>query len=752
MNVKISYFAPYFSKKKNEWVPGVKPEGTMTVESYLQGIQDGRWQDIVLNIRAGRKPKTAAPGVTPSGLFTYRSKGNLTAHSNIIALDFDAQDNPDGFPADQVGADPFVYAMHRSISGKGWVVYVKINPEKHLDSYLALEKHFADTYEAICDPSGKDVSRFRFVSYDPECYINPGAKEWKRTLPKPKQSARPKKNYIFVESDVEHCIAQIRNKNINLTESYHDWIKVGMALASEYKEQGRAYFHDVSSASSKYDAEQCDKKYDNLLKTASGRVTIASFFNYCKQVGLEIKTPRTAHIERVAKMQRSVAGQPGGLINKEEAAKASVKMLDEFDGIYGEDVKNIVDQVMNLPEEEAKVEVTDDLIAEIKAFLRTYNIRHNEVTRQLELDGEAFTERTLNTIYIKALETIGTGSAKGKTVTKDLISSILESDFTSEYNPFKLYFSQRTHMKPKGEIDKLIDSLNVKDLKLPSGKEFKGSEYAKLFVRKWLLSCVASWHGTYSLLMLVLTGAQNEGKTKFFRNLLPHDLSKYYAESSLDEGKDAQILMCKKAIICDDEFAGKSKADYKQLKQMLSKQYFSIRRPYGKVTEDLQRVAVLCGTSNEDEIINDPTGNRRIIPMPIKSVNWDKYERVDKDMLWVELYEEWKESGTRWMLTTEDISILNMSTIENQQQMNEEEALQMFFAIPGKGPNGSVWMTNAEIRDYIARNSSFKHLSPTKIGLALKRLGFVKTPKKLNGTVKSVYEVSKIKSDEYGDY
>jgi len=751
MNVQISYFEPFVGKSSDP-VPGLKPKQTLTFESYLQGIRDGRWQDVVLNIRAGRKPKTAAPGVTPSGVFSYRKSDSLTAHSTILALDFDAQDNPDGFPADQVAADPFVYAMHRSISGKGWVVYVKIDPAKHHDHYLALEKYFADSYEAITDPSGKDVTRFRFVSYDPECYVNDGAKQWKRTLPKPKRKIKPQQNYVFVDSDVEHCINQLRNKSVDITDSYHDWLKIGMALVNEYGENGRTYFHQISEISAKYDQAKCDKKYDNCLRSQNGKTKIASFFYYCKLQGLQIKTPRTEHIERVAKMQRAVAGKNGGPKDKEAASKAAVKMLDEFDGYYGDDVQKVVDQVMALPEEDAKAEATDDLIADVKAFLRTYDIKHNEVTRQLELDGEPFTERILNSIYVKALEVIGTQSQKGRGVSKELVTSILESEFTHEYNPFQRYFSQRTHLKPTGQVEKLIDSLQCQPLKLPDGNVMSGDEYAQLFVRKWLLSCVASWNGTYSLLMLVLTGAQNEGKTKFFRNLLPEDLRTYYAESSLDEGKDAQILMCKKAIICDDEFAGKSKADYKQLKQLLSKQYFSIRRPYGKITEDLQRIAVLCGTSNEDEIINDPTGNRRIIPLPIKSVDWDAYQMVDKDLLWMELYEEWKRTGDAWMLTRPEIKLLNLATVENQQQANEEEAILMFFNLPGTNGPHSDWMTNAEIRNYIAMHSSFKYLSPTKIGLALKKLGFEKVPKKINGAVKSVYEVQKIKTFEDDDF
>ena len=67
--------------------------------------------------------------------------------------------------------------------------------------------------------------------------------------------------------------------------------------------------------------------------------------------------------------------------------------------------------------------------------------------------------------------------------------------------------------------------------------------------------------GDYSLAILVLCGDQGIGKTNFFRNLLPAELRSYYGESKLDAGKDDEILMCKKIILCDDEFGGKSKQE-----------------------------------------------------------------------------------------------------------------------------------------------------------------------------------------------
>lgn len=730
----ISYFEP-ITDKEGRLVPGVKPVRDIDFDAYLEDVRTGRWQDIVLNVRAGRNKKTDAPGVTPSGKFTHRSSGNLAGHSGFLALDLDAKDNPDGIRIDEIAADEFVYAAHRSISGEGWVVYVRIDGSRHADAFAALEKYFADRYEAIIDPSGKDVSRFRFVSYDPDLHANNRSRIWKQYIPKKKQEARQR--YIYTTNDVEHCIKQLTARGLDITDGYHDWVKVGMALASGFGESGRGYFHDISAISGKYNAERCDAKYTGLLATHAGRVSISSFFWLCKNAGVEIKTPRTAHIERVTLMQRKLVGANGGHETPEQAALAAKKLLNDVDMIYGPDVDDVVKQVMSIPDDEVRQSSGDTLIGDVREFLRGQGIRLNEVTRCYEIGGEPITDRDINTLYVKCREVVG--AVKGKEVTKDLMWSVLDSDSTEGYNPFSEFFQRNANLKPQGEIERLILSIKVGTMKAGDGGDVDTHAYAHRYVRKWLLSCIASWHGTYSVMMLVLTGEQGEGKTNFFRRLLPDELKRYYAESGLDEGKDSELLMSQKAIICDDEYEGKSKMDYKRIKSLLSKQVFSVRRPYGRVNEDLRRIAVLCGTGNEDEILNDPTGNRRIIPLPVAAIDWEQYDSVDKAALWMELYNEWKRIGNGWMLTKDDIAELNRVTANNQEAVPEEEAVTMFFDHPENGGK-SEYMTNTEVRNVIERNSSIK-VNQRRLGLVMKKLGYTRHPRKIGSVVKQVYAV-----------
>src|SRR5690606_8591490 len=120
---------------------------------------------------------------------------------------------------------------------------------------------------------------------------------------------------------------------------------------------------------------------------------------------------------------------------------------------------------------------------------------------------------------------------------------------------------------------------------------------------------------------------QGTGKTEFFRRLLPPELRQYYAESKLDAGKDDAILMTQKLIIMDDEMGGKSKKESKHLKELTSKQVFTLREPYGRMNVDLQRLAVLCGTTNDLEILND-LHNRRQIPIEVYGIDHEAYNAI----------------------------------------------------------------------------------------------------------------------------
>jgi hypothetical protein len=319
-------------------------------------------------------------------------------------------------------------------------------------------------------------------------------------------------------------------------------------------------------------------------------------------------------------------------------------------------------------------------------------------------------------------------------ITKDRLFSLIDSENTPSYSPFTEFINKYKHLQPSGNFEKLCECIKYKQVTYANGTKQEVDEYLELFLKKWLLGIISSMHGTYSILILVLTGGQRAGKTKFFRNLLPDELMSFYAESKLDEGKDSEILMTKKLIILDDEFGGKSKQDAKRLKELSSKQWFNLRRPFGRTSEDLRRLAVLCGTSNDEEVINDPTGNRRIIPVNVLDIDHGKMEEINKTDLFIELYHEWVNDKESFMLTKEDIEILNNCTSLNEQPSPEEEMILKYF-LPSQSLGGNtIMLTNTEIKAFIEEKSPTIRLNPYKLGLTLKKLGFEKQSKRIKGS------------------
>jgi predicted P-loop ATPase len=718
MNYISLYPSGNFSAKTKSFAPAVIPVGSLAFADYITKIRDGEWQDDVLAVRNGKLEKTAVKGVTASGVFSKRSAQNLTAHSGIIALDFDAKMNQN-IEMSELFADEFCYAGHESISGNGgFVIYVKIEPDKHLEAYNSLEAYFANKYGAVSDTSCKDVSRFRFVSFDPNAFVNESAKVYKKYLPKKK--ALPRKTFfVHTNGNMAFMLKQIQEQSVNVLEDYHDWITAGLAFANEYGETGREYFHTVSSYSSKYDEVKTNKTYDAMLRTGRKENTIGTVYWLCKKAGLKIKTESNEYLEKITK---------GKILAGVKNVKDSVIKDAQARGIDRQEAEAVISAVETSPMENIKPKSGDDLLHGVMGFLSQIDLKYNLITQKIEVDGEPITDTIFSRTLTKIWLSISTK------VTDTVLHHLLRSTAV-HYNPVTNFFLDRTAIKPTGNIDRLFSCIQY-DMRIDDAYV---SNYLEVFMQKWLMSVVASAFGIHSEMMLVLIGGQGQQKTKFFRGLLPDGLRDYYAESKLDDGKDAYTLMCEKLIIMDDEFGGKNKQEAKQFKDIISKSGFSVRRSYGRYHEDRKRLAVLCGTSNEYDVINDPTGNRRIIPVNIITIDRDRFEQINKDELWMELYWKWKEIGNGWMLSKEEIEYLNRATEKNTQIPIEQEAIEMFFGLPNT-PGFTQFYSNTEIINYIESKTKLK-LNYYKIGMCMKQLGFEKRSRRVNGIVKMCYEV-----------
>lgn len=701
MESSISIYSSISNTKGTETIP---------FDLFLEGIKSGKWQDVVLPIRtiADKKERDAvkkkAPLVTISGKFKERNDNSIDKHSTYIGIDLDNINVEDTKAI--LSRDKYVVSIFTSISGRGLCVIFHIAPAKHREAFQGISQYLFETYSIVCDPTSVNVSRARFVSYDPHIVINNNFEKFTQ-YPKDKPPKKVEK-VVFSGTDFDNIIKEVVSRRMNMCDNYHDWLRIGFALAHKFGEAGRQYFHLVSQYSSKYKPDSTDKQYNVILKRDGNDVTIATFYYYCKNAGIPLYSEQTKTIVHTA-----AQGKKAGL-----SVEQVKKNLLKFEGIEDD---GLVQQVF-----ENDIDIHEDgIIPELELWLRqNYELRRNMITRYIENRGRIMEGKDFNTIFIAAKKII-------PELSFELLDRLINSDFVPTYNPFFEFIEDNKHTQPTGHIDRLFSCIKSKD-----------AEFVKYFGKKWLVGIMSAIHGEHSPLMMILTGeVQNTGKTEFFRRLLPTALKKFYAESKLDAGKDDEILMTQKLIIMDDEMGGKSKKENKRLKELTSKQTFSLREPYGRNNVDLVRLAVLCGTSNDNELLNDPTGNRRIIPIHVDSIDQDAYNSIDKTALFMEAYHLFI-AGFEWKLNKQDIEYLGTDKLSFEIANLEKELIQKYFE------PGDEEMTASEVKIFLEDKTRQK-LILDKIGKELKALGFVQ--RKVDSGTRRVYMVKRKIIDSPGE-
>lgn len=194
----------------------------------------------------------------------------------------------------------------------------------------------------------------------------------------------------------------------------------------------------------------------------------------------------------------------------------------------------------------------------------------------------------------------------------------------------------------------------------------------------------------------------------------------------------------------DDEMEGRTRAEINQIKSLTSKQTFTVRAPYGQYNEDLNRLAVLCGTTNENEILRDKTGNRRIIPLPVISIDYSRMNKIDRIDLFMEAYWLWK-GGYQWGMSKEDIKNLENNTGRFVEIPAEQELVIQYFRKPNEGEI-SFHMMPTEIKSYIERLSQQKIFKKNIIQV-MKNLGYKYCQRKVNGHPVWGFSVMKIQQN-----
>lgn len=241
--------------------------------------------------------KSHLPAITPSAVLSYRNGQSLSEHTGLLAGDIDLKENP--FSA--VSLKAFLSRIENvayaglSASGQGvWFVVPIAQPEKHREHFAALKTQLM-AYKITLDPAPANVASLRFFSFDALAYFNLVAIPYTctQTAESRPQRDQYRPRYTQATGDnaakVEAILEQIEARRADITEGYAKWFSIGCALAHEFAENGRDYFHRASQYHPSYNAGETDKQFSNCLLMRSNRYTLGTFFEVARRCGIEFK-------------------------------------------------------------------------------------------------------------------------------------------------------------------------------------------------------------------------------------------------------------------------------------------------------------------------------------------------------------------------------------------------------------------------------------------------------------------------------
>ena len=197
--------------------------------------------------------------------------------------------------------------------------------------------------------------------------------------------------------------------------------------------------------------------------------------------------------------------------------------------------------------------------------------------------------------------------------------------------------------------------------------------YTRASIRKMLCAAVARVFepGIKFDTALILVGPQETYKSTFIKKL-----GKYWFSDTFTtvQGKESFEQLQGAWIIEMAELSGLKKAEIETIKHFISKREDQFRPAYGRTVETYKRQCVFFGTTNKDDFLRDPTGNRRFLPIDVrpefvkKSVPNDLTEE-EVDQIWAEAYSLYKEGEPLYMTGEEDI----IAKIEQHKHSEADE-------------------------------------------------------------------------------
>lgn len=231
--------------------------------------------------------------------------------------------------------------------------------------------------------------------------------------------------------------------------------------------------------------------------------------------------------------------------------------------------------------------------------------------------------------------------------------------------------------------------------------------------------------------MPVLEGKQGIGKSEFYKQLG----GDYYGSVTLTpHDKDTALCLAGKMLVEVPEMSGLRKADVDALKAFISKAVDTMRKPYGRLAEDIPRSSVFGGSINPEgsgEYLQDQTGGRRFWPIKCgDSIDIAQLIK-DRDQLWAEAYARYLD-GEIWWFTDPVVNDQHAEEIAKRTKRDAWESIIQKYLDSQEPPLTFVTDDDIAVGALGMRRAEINAYALSRIGVAMFTLGYrpaaVKSP------------------------
>ena len=285
-------------------------------------------------------------------------------------------------------------------------------------------------------------------------------------------------------------------------------------------------------------------------------------------------------------------------------------------------------------------------------------------------------------------------------------------------------------MNLTGKADLTVSEANGLASNSSQCERSEADRFWRACFKKWFVAMVSSWmrDDIVNHQVLVLIGKQGIYKTTWLEHLIPPHLRAYACKlaNSADLNKDERLRIAEFGLISLDEIDSMNNRELNQLKSIITATDVNERAAYAYTKERRVRLASFCASGNRRDFLTDITGNRRWLPFEVESIQSPFTTILPYERMYAQAWALAQDPFFSYWFDLDEIEVLEQHNQHFRDTSNEEQLLDVYFAVPPTDATNAKFLTTAEISERLIYYGNIKKpMTLSRLGVLLSQKGFL---------------------------